>query len=77
VLGLSVLSGSHVPLICEVVERLSAAGLTGVKIVAGGIIPEEDESRLKRAGVAEVFTPKDYDLDQIMRQIVGLAVGEG
>jgi len=76
VLGLSILSGSHVSLACEVVERLSAAGISGVKIVAGGIIPEEDEARLKCNGIAAVFTPKDYDLDRIMRQIVGLAVEE-
>jgi len=74
VLGLSVLSGSHVPLACDVVERLSAAGLSDVKVVAGGIIPEVDEPRLKQTGIAAVFTPKDYDLDRIMRQIVGLAL---
>jgi len=75
VLGLSVLSGSHVPLVCDIAERVSAAGIAGLKIVAGGIIPEEDAIRLKRAGIAAVFTPKDYDLDRIMRQIVDLATG--
>jgi (2R)-ethylmalonyl-CoA mutase len=76
VLGLSVLSGSHVPLVCDIAEHVSAAGMTGLKIVAGGIIPEEDAVRLKRAGIAAVFTPKDYDLDRIMRQIVDLALME-
>src|SRR5205814_744969 len=76
VLGLSILSGSHVALACDIADRLSAAGMSGLKIVAGGIIPAEDELRLKRAGIAAVFTPKDYELDRIMRQIVGLAVGE-
>ncbi|HEX3432045.1 MAG TPA: methylmalonyl-CoA mutase family protein [Rhizomicrobium sp.] len=76
VLGLSVLSGSHVPLACDIAERLSDAGASGVRIVAGGIIPEDDERRLKRAGIAAVFTPKDYDLDRIMRQIVELAIAE-
>lgn len=74
VLGLSILSGSHVPLVCEIAERVSGAGIVGLKIVAGGIIPEEDETRLKRAGIAAIFTPKDYDLDRIMREIVDLAV---
>ena len=74
VLGLSVLSGSHVPLVCDIAQRVSAAGIAGLKIVAGGIIPEEDAARLRRAGIAAVFTPKDYDLDRIMRQIVELAL---
>ena len=73
VLGLSVLSGSHVQLVCDIAERLSAAGIVGLKMVVGGIIPEEDESRLRNAGIAAVFTPKDYDLDRIMRRIVDLA----
>jgi (2R)-ethylmalonyl-CoA mutase len=76
VLGISVLSGSHVPLACDIAERLSSAGISGLRIVAGGIIPEEDETRLKRAGIAAVFTPKDFDLDRIMRQIVELAIAE-
>jgi (2R)-ethylmalonyl-CoA mutase len=76
VLGLSILSGSHVALACDIAERLSVAGISGLKIVAGGIIPAEDELRLKRSGIAAVFTPKDYELDRIMRQIVGLAVSE-
>ena len=75
VLGLSVLSGSHLPLVFDIAERVSAAGIAGLKIVAGGIIPEQDAIRLKRAGVAAVFTPKDYDLDRIMREIVDLATG--
>ncbi|HEX9159652.1 MAG TPA: methylmalonyl-CoA mutase family protein [Rhizomicrobium sp.] len=75
VLGLSVLSGSHVPLVCEIAEHVSRAGIVGLKMVAGGIIPEGDEATLRRAGVAAVFTPKDYDLDHIMRQIVDLAAG--
>jgi len=74
VLGLSILSGSHVPLACEIAQRIAAAWISDLKIVAGGIIPEEDEVKLNGAGIAAVFTPKDYDLDRIMRQIVALAI---
>jgi (2R)-ethylmalonyl-CoA mutase len=73
VVGLSILSGSHVPLAGEVVAKLKAAGLSDVKVVAGGIIPPEDEARLKASGVSAVFSPKDYDLNAIMRGIVELA----
>jgi ethylmalonyl-CoA mutase len=76
VVGLSILSGSHVPLAKDVAAKLKAAGLSNVKIVAGGIIPPEDEAALKSAGVAAVFSPKDYDLNAIMREIVGLAASE-
>lgn len=75
VIGLSILSGSHVPLAADVVAKLKAAGLSDVKVVAGGIIPPEDEARLKQSGVSAVFSPKDYDLNQIMRGIVDLAAG--
>jgi len=73
VIGLSILSGSHVPLAGEVVAKLAEAGLSDVKVVAGGIIPPEDEARLKASGVSAVFSPKDYDLNAIMREIVTLA----
>ena len=72
VIGLSILSGSHVPLAGEVIAKLKAAGLGGVKVVAGGIIPAEDDARLKASGVSAVFSPKDYDLNAIMRGIVDL-----
>ena len=75
VVGLSILSGSHVPLAGEVVAKLKAAGLSDVKVVAGGIIPPEDEARLKASGVSAVFSPKDYDLNAIMRGIVDLTTG--
>ena len=70
VVGLSVLSGSHVPLVSEVLQRLREAGLADVPVVAGGIIPPEDEAALKAAGVAAVYTPKDFDLTAIMADIV-------
>jgi (2R)-ethylmalonyl-CoA mutase len=72
VVGLSILSGSHVPLAAEVVGKLKSAGLSDVKVVAGGIIPPEDEAVLKKSGVSAVFSPKDYDLNVIMHDIVEL-----
>jgi ethylmalonyl-CoA mutase len=72
IIGLSILSGSHVVLVAEVIEKLRAAGLKDVPVVVGGIIPPEDEAELKAAGVARVYTPKDFDLTQIMRDIVGV-----
>jgi (2R)-ethylmalonyl-CoA mutase len=72
-IGLSVLSGSHVKLVSEVLAKLRSAGLSEVKVIAGGIIPPEDEAVLRGAGIAAVFSPKDYDLDRIMRSIVELA----
>jgi (2R)-ethylmalonyl-CoA mutase len=70
VVGLSILSGSHVPLVTEVLERMKAAGLTDVPVIAGGIIPAEDEKALLAAGCARIYTPKDYDLTAIMGDIV-------
>jgi ethylmalonyl-CoA mutase len=72
VLGLSILSGSHVPLVREVMNRMRAAGLAHVPVVAGGIIPADDVNVLKQLGVAAVYTPKDFDLNRIMGDLVGL-----
>jgi ethylmalonyl-CoA mutase len=72
-IGLSILSGSHVSLAREIVAGLRGAGLNGVKVVAGGIIPPEDEATLKKAGIAAVFSPKDYDLNDILHTLIGLA----
>jgi (2R)-ethylmalonyl-CoA mutase len=71
-IGLSILSGSHVALVDDVMVRLKKAGLVEVPVVVGGIIPPEDEKRLLAAGAARVYTPKDYDLNTIMDQIVDL-----
>ena len=76
VVGLSVLSGSHVPLVTEVVERLRSEGLDDIPVVAGGIIPPDDEATLKQAGVAAVYTPKDFDLTAIMADIVEIVERE-
>jgi (2R)-ethylmalonyl-CoA mutase len=70
--GLSVLSGSHLPLVSEVLQRMREAGIGGTPVVVGGIVPEEDVSRLKAAGVARVYTPKDYDITRIMGELVDL-----
>jgi (2R)-ethylmalonyl-CoA mutase len=72
VVGLSILSGSHVPLVRDVMDRMRASGLDGVPVVVGGIIPTEDEQLLRAAGVADVYTPKDFQLNQIMAAIVKL-----
>jgi (2R)-ethylmalonyl-CoA mutase len=70
--GLSVLSGSHQPLVTEVLARLRQLGLEDVPVVVGGIIPPEDQAALLAEGVARVFTPKDYDPSAIMAAIVAL-----
>jgi (2R)-ethylmalonyl-CoA mutase len=72
VVGLSILSGSHLPLVKDVLERMRKVGLGHVPVVAGGIIPPADAEVLKRAGVAAVYTPKDYDVSAIMRDIVDI-----
>jgi ethylmalonyl-CoA mutase len=70
VVGLSILSGSHVPLVKDVVARMQAAGLEGVPVVVGGIIPPDDADVLKEAGVAAIYTPKDFELNRIMSDLL-------
>jgi ethylmalonyl-CoA mutase len=70
VVGLSILSGSHMPLVYDVVARMKEAGLDDVPVVVGGIIPPQDASVLKSAGVAEVYTPKDFELNRIIADLV-------
>src|SRR5215468_3192962 len=70
VVGLSILSGSHLPLVKDVVARMKNAGLDDVPVVVGGIIPPEDAQALQQAGVAAVYTPKDFELNRIMADIV-------
>ncbi len=72
VIGLSILSGSHVPLIEQLMGHLEAAGLGHLPVVVGGIIPEADEKRLLSMGVGRVYTPKDFELNRIMFDIVAL-----
>jgi len=71
VVGLSILSGSHLELIPEVVRLLQDEGVD-VPVVVGGIIPVADAKRLREAGVAGVYTPKDFDINKIMGEIVEL-----
>jgi len=73
VVGLSILSGSHIPLVEDLMERMQAAGLGHIPVIVGGIIPDEDAIRLREFGVAEVYTPKDFELNRIMGDIVELA----
>ena len=73
VVGLSILSGSHLALVEDVLNGMKAAGIGDVPVIVGGIIPPEDEVRLKAMGVAAVYTPKDYDLTGIMADIVRVA----
>ena len=72
VIGLSILSGSHIPLIGDVIAKLKEAGLSHIPIIAGGIIPEDDAARLREMGVAAVYTPKDFELNKIMGDIITL-----
>jgi len=72
VIGLSILSGSHVPLVRDVMDRMQQAGLGSIPVIVGGIIPPEDERILKSFGVAAVYTPKDFQLNDIMADIVDL-----
>ena len=70
VVGLSILSGSHVTLVADVVGKMQTAGIGDVPVVVGGIIPPEDEKHLLESGVAAVYTPKDFELTQILDGIV-------
>ncbi|HKP63253.1 MAG TPA: protein meaA [Polyangiales bacterium] len=72
IIGLSILSGSHLSLVPQIVEKLRAAGLAQVPVVVGGIIPEADARVLEQRGVARVYTPKDFALDNIMKDLVDL-----
>jgi ethylmalonyl-CoA mutase len=71
-IGISILSGSHLELVPQIVTRAREAGLAHVPIVVGGIIPESDAQRLREAGVARVYTPKDFELNAIMDDLVRL-----
>ena len=75
VVGLSILSGGHVSLVRDVMDGLREAGIGDVPVVVGGIIPPADAELLTSAGVARVYTPKDFDLTQIMRDIVAVVDG--
>ena len=73
VVGLSILSGSHIPLVHDIITLLAKEGLTKIPIVVGGIIPEEDKAKLLKMGISKVYTPKDFQMNTIMMDIVNLA----
>ena len=73
VIGLSILSGSHLPLVEDLLGRMRETGLSNVPLIVGGIIPDDDAQRLREMGVARVYTPKDFELNTIMMDIVTLA----
>ncbi|MCW9042136.1 MAG: protein meaA [Pseudopelagicola sp.] len=72
VVGLSILSGSHIPLVEELVRRMRDAGLGDIPVIVGGIIPDDDAERLIAMGVSRVYTPKDFELNTIMQDVVTL-----
>jgi ethylmalonyl-CoA mutase len=72
VIGLSILSGSHVLLVEDVMARLREAGLDAIPVVVGGIIPADDEEKLRAAGVSAIYTPKDFQINDIMAEVVRL-----
>jgi len=72
VVGLSILSGGHASLVADVLDGMAKAGIGEVPVVVGGIIPPADAERLMQAGVARVYTPKDFELTRIMGDIVDL-----
>ena len=74
VIGLSILSGSHISLVGDVMDLLRSRGLDHVPVVVGGIIPDADAARLLQSGVARVYTPKDFEMNRIMADIVNLAI---
>ena len=73
VVGLSILSGSHIPLVQDMINLLAEEGLTKIPIVVGGIIPEEDKIKLLEMGISKVYTPKDFEMNTIMMDIINLA----
>jgi len=72
VIGLSILSGSHLPLVRDMMSQLQAAGLGNTPVIVGGIIPDEDTKSLLEMGVAKIYTPKDFELNTIMTDVVSL-----
>ena len=72
VIGLSILSGSHLQLVPDVMARLAAYGVD-IPVIVGGILPEDDQATLLASGVTAVYTPKDYDISRIMREIAEIA----
>ncbi|WP_421782928.1 methylmalonyl-CoA mutase family protein [Kiloniella litopenaei] len=72
IIGLSILSGSHIPLVREIIEKMQKAGIADIPVVVGGIIPKEDAEQLLELGVSAVYTPKDFDLGSILSDITDI-----
>ena len=72
IIGLSILSGSHIPLVQELLKKMREAGLSETPVIVGGIIPDADAEKLRAMGIARVYSPKDFELNRIMRDIVRL-----
>ena len=70
--GISILSGSHMELVPDVIDGLKAQGAGDIPVIVGGIIPESDAAKLRELGVAAVFTPKDFGLNEIMGSFVDI-----
>ena len=70
IIGLSILSGSHLPLVKEIMDRMTKVGIDDIPVVVGGIIPADDAEQLLAAGVSRIYTPKDFDLSAIMDDII-------
>ena len=73
VIGLSILSGSHISLVSELINEMKISELKNIPIIIGGIVPEDDVKKLKRLGVSRIYTPKDYNINQIMLDIIKVA----
>ena len=70
VIGLSILSGSHTPLVKDVITHLKEKNRNNIPVVVGGIIPEKDAIELKKSGVSQVYTPKDFELNKIISDLI-------
>ena len=70
IIGLSILSGSHIQLVSEIMSELKKNKIDNIPVIVGGIIPIEDEKVLKSAGVTAIYTPKDYQLKDIMLSLI-------
>ena len=69
------MSGSHVQLVDEIMSEMKKNKISDIPVIVGGIIPSEDEKKLKQSGVKAVYTPKNYQLKDIMSDIVGIVEG--
>jgi len=76
IIGLSILSGSHIQLVAEIMSELKKNNIDNIPVIVGGIIPVEDEKILLQNGVKAVYTPKNYQMSDIMSDIVSIVEKE-